>query len=111
MKAENMRITIDGVEVTLSEDSPADFKSLMEHLEGRHIPPGRFVTVLPVDLPREANRLWSSAHLETGISPVVVKLTQDRHYWGFRLDVVDWHWQGRRGDVITGAEAAEWPAP
>ena len=44
-------------------------------------------------------------------NPVVVKLTQNAGYWGFRFDVVDWHWQGRRGDVITGAEAATWPKP
>jgi len=72
---------------------------------------GRFLAVLPVSVPKEANRLWSSALLEKGRNPVVVKLTQDRGYWGFRFDVIDWHWQGRRGDVITGLEVADWPGP
>ena len=70
---------------------------------------GRFVAVLPVNLPREANRLWTSARLDAGLNPVVVKATQTDHYWGFRFDVIDWHWQGRRGDVITGTEADRWP--
>jgi len=70
---------------------------------------GDFIAALPVDLPREANRLWSSGSLRPGPNPVVVKLTQNRRYWGFRLEVVDWHWQGRRGDVITGVEAGRWP--
>ncbi len=72
---------------------------------------GRFLAVLPVNVPREANRLWSSASLHPGSNPVVVKLTQNAGHWGFRFDVVDWHWQGRRGDVITGAEPATWPKP
>ncbi len=70
---------------------------------------GDFVVALPVDLPREANRLWTSCRLNRGPNPVVVKLTQNQRYWGFRLDVVDWHWQGRRGDVITATEPAKWP--
>jgi hypothetical protein len=44
-KAENMKITIDGEEVVLGSE-PGDFKSLMEHLESEHVPPGRVVTVL-----------------------------------------------------------------
>jgi len=71
---------------------------------------GRQIANLPVDLPREANRLWTSAALNLGPNPVVVKLTQNQRYWGFRLDVVDWHWQGRRGDVVRGMEPAAWPA-
>ena len=70
---------------------------------------GHMLVILPFDLPREANRLWVSAGLKRGPNPVVVKLTQNQRYWGFRFDVVDWHWQGRRGDVITGAEADQWP--
>jgi hypothetical protein len=69
----------------------------------------RLVTLLPVRLPKEANRLWSSASLQTGLNPVVIKIAQGTHYWGFRLDVVDWHWQGRRGDVIRWPPAAKWP--
>lgn len=72
---------------------------------------GRFTAVLPVGLPREANRLWSSARLSFGLNPVVVKLTQTQHYWGFRFDVIDWHWQGRRGDIITGVTPDKWPKP
>ena len=68
-----------------------------------------FIAVLPVDLPREANRLWSSARLAPGANPVAVKLYQQGRYWGFRFDVVDWHWQGRRGDLITALEPAAWP--
>ncbi len=48
-KAEKMKITIDDVEVTLADAVPADFKSLMEHLENNHVPPGRFVTVLKLN--------------------------------------------------------------
>jgi len=70
---------------------------------------GRPVAVVPAPLPREANRLWSSARLEPDANPVVVKIAQGGRYWGFRLDVVDWHWQGRRGDVIYGVPAGEWP--
>ena len=70
---------------------------------------GHRLVHLPVDLPREANRLWTSASLRRGPNPVVVKLTQNQRYWGFRFDVVDWHWQGRRGDVITGVEPEAWP--
>ena len=44
-----MRITIDGMEVILPGAAPVDFKSLMEHLEGQHIPPGRYVTVLKLN--------------------------------------------------------------
>lgn len=44
-----MKITIDVVEVILSGAAPVDFKSLLEHLEGRHIPPGRYVTVLKLN--------------------------------------------------------------
>jgi len=72
---------------------------------------GRTIATLPVDLPREANRLWSSGTLGWGPNPVVVKVAQITAYWGFRFDVVDWHWQGRRGDVITGIEQAQWPKP
>jgi hypothetical protein len=39
----------------------------------------------------------------------VVKLTQNRMHWGFRFDVIDWHWQGRRGDVVTGVGPEAWP--
>jgi hypothetical protein len=70
---------------------------------------GTTIAVLPVDLPKEANRLWSSAALHPGANAVVVKLTQNVHYWGFRFDVIDWHWQGRRGDVITGLDPEKWP--
>lgn len=70
---------------------------------------GHAAVELPIDLPREANRLWTSVPLKKGANPVVIKLTQNRFYWGFRFDVVDWHWQGRRGDVITGVEPAAWP--
>lgn len=70
---------------------------------------GHRLVHLPVDLPREANRLWTSASLRRGPNPVVVKLAQNQRYWGFRFDVVDWHWQGRRGDVITGLEPEAWP--
>jgi hypothetical protein len=66
---------------------------------------------LPMDLPREANRLWTSGPLRRGPNPVVVKLTQDRFYWGFRFDVVDWHWHGRRRYVIAGMEPDAWPHP
>ena len=69
----------------------------------------RLLVAMPSDLPREAQRLWVSAQLAKGANPVVVKLTQNARYWGFRLDVVDWHWQGRRGDVITGMAADGWP--
>ena len=69
----------------------------------------RLLVAMPSDLPREAQRLWVSAQLAEGPNPVVVKLTQNTRYWGFRLDVVDWHWQGRRGDVITGTAGDEWP--
>ena len=37
----------------------------------------RFLAILPVDLPREANRLWTSAALKRGPNPVVVKLMQE----------------------------------
>jgi hypothetical protein len=70
---------------------------------------GHVAVELPVDLPREANRLWTSVPLQMGPNPVVVKLTQNQMYWGFRFDVIDWHWQGRRGDVVTGLEPAAWP--
>ncbi len=70
---------------------------------------GHTAVQLPIDLPREANRLWTSVPLKKGINPAVIKLTQNKAYWGFRFDVVDWHWQGRRGDVITGAEPSVWP--
>ena len=70
---------------------------------------GDVLVSLPMDLPKEANRLWSSARLNPGPNPVVVKLTQNQRYWGFRFDVIDWHWQGRRGDVITGLEPDRWP--
>lgn len=63
---------------------------------------------LTMDLPREAHRLWTSAPLNPGRNPVVIKLTQNQRYWGFRFDVVDWHWQGRRGDVIRGLEVEKW---
>lgn len=48
-KAEKMKITIDDVEVTLVSTTPADFKSLMMHLEKDHVPPGRYVTVLKLN--------------------------------------------------------------
>ena len=67
------------------------------------------VAAVPVRLPKEANRLWTSAPLRRGLNPVVVKIAQGSGYWGFRLSVVDWHWQGRRGDVIYGAEPRAWP--
>jgi hypothetical protein len=70
---------------------------------------GHVAVELPVDLPREANRLWTSVPLQKGLNPVVVKLTQNQMYWGFRFDVVDWHWQGRRGDTVTGAAPEAWP--
>jgi len=70
---------------------------------------GHTVAQLPLDLPREAHRIWTSAPLRKGPNPVVIKLTQNQRFWGFRFDVVDWHWQGRRGDVITGLDIAEWP--
>jgi len=70
---------------------------------------GHLAVELPVDLPREANRLWTSVPLHPGVNPVVVKLTQNQMYWGFRFDEVDWHWQGRRGDTLTGAEPEAWP--
>lgn len=70
---------------------------------------GETVAVAPVNLPKEANRLWSSALLSPGANPVVVKTLQTGAYWGFRVDVIDWHWQGRRGDVIRGLEPADWP--
>lgn len=68
---------------------------------------GHFLAEMPADLPREANRLWTSAKLEPGPNPVVIKLAQNRRYWGFRFDVIDWHWQGRRGDVIRGVDNVE----
>ncbi|MBT4816326.1 MAG: hypothetical protein HON70_11535 [Lentisphaerae bacterium] len=71
---------------------------------------GHTVAHLSMDLPREAHRLWTSGPLDKGPNPVVVKLTQNQRYWGFRLDVVDWHWQGRRGDVVTGIAPASWPS-
>ena len=37
---------------------------------------GQFIAKLPVNVPREANRLWSSARLSPGLNPVVIKLTQ-----------------------------------
>jgi len=49
VKAEKMKITIDDVEVTLAGAVPADFKSLVKHLEKNHVPPGRFVTVLKLN--------------------------------------------------------------
>lgn len=70
---------------------------------------GHRVITLPVDLPREAQRLWTSAPLKKGANAVVVKITQNQRYWGFRFDVVDWHWQGRRGDVVTGLGTDAWP--
>jgi len=70
---------------------------------------GHTLVTLPVDLPREAQRLWTSAPLKKGANPVVVKITQNQRYWGFRFDVVDWHWQGRRGDAVTGLEREAWP--
>ena len=70
---------------------------------------GHFLVELPIDLPREANRLWTSAKLKLGPNPVVVKITQNQRFWGFRFDVIDWHWQGRRGDVVTGLEPKNWP--
>lgn len=70
---------------------------------------GHILAELPIDLPREANRLWTSAKLDRGQNPVVVKLAQNQRYWGFRFDVIDWHWQGRRGDVIRGIPASDWP--
>jgi len=70
---------------------------------------GHTVASMPIDLPREAQRLWTSARLRKGPNPVVIKLTQNERYWGFRFDVVDWHYQGRRGDVITGLEPTRWP--
>jgi hypothetical protein len=70
---------------------------------------GHILAELPIDLPREANRLWTSAKLKRGQNPVVVKLAQNQRYWGFRFDVIDWHWQGRRGDVIRGIPVADWP--
>ena len=70
---------------------------------------GRLVASMPLTLPRECNRLWTSTPLHRGPNPVVVKIAQGQRYWGFRFDVVDWHWQGRRGDVIRGADPADWP--
>ncbi|MHC4248716.1 MAG: hypothetical protein ACYS9X_06260 [Planctomycetota bacterium] len=70
---------------------------------------GRLVASMPLTLPKECNRLWTSTPLRRGPNPVVVKIAQGARYWGFRFDVVDWHWQGRRGDVIRGADPADWP--
>jgi len=70
---------------------------------------GALTAVQPVDLPREAHRLWGAARLRPGANPVVVRVEQTSRYWGFRFDVVDWHWQGRRGDVISGLEPEAWP--
>lgn len=70
---------------------------------------GATVAIQPLNLPREAQRLWCSAQLEPGANPVVVKVRQTDRYWGFRFDVVDWHWQGRRGDGIAGLEPEAWP--
>jgi hypothetical protein len=70
---------------------------------------GQFLVHLPVDLPREANRLWTSGALRRGPNPVVIKIHQARYYWGYRLDVLHWHWHGRRGDVITGLDPERWP--
>ncbi|MHC5053951.1 MAG: hypothetical protein ACYTKD_04460 [Planctomycetota bacterium] len=69
---------------------------------------GRLVASMPLSLPKECNRLWTSTPLRRGPNPVVVKIAQGPRYWGFRFDVVDWHWQGRRGDVIRGADPADW---
>lgn len=63
---------------------------------------GKKIVELPVSLPKEANRLWTSAKLNRGENPIVIKLVQYARYWGFSLSVVNWHWQGRRGDTITG---------
>ena len=71
---------------------------------------GRPVASMPATLPKEANRLWSSAALRPGLNPVVIRIAQGSRYWGFRFAVVDWHWQGRRGDVIRGADPSEWPS-
>lgn len=72
---------------------------------------GSFLVQLPTELPREANRLWTSGPLRRGANPVVIKLTQSKGYWGFQFEIVNWHWQGRKGrhDVITGLEPNQWP--
>jgi len=72
---------------------------------------GFFLVQMPMELPKEANRLWTSAVLRRGPNPVVLKLTQAKRYWGFHFDVVRWHWQGRKGsyDVLTGLEPGQWP--
>jgi len=71
---------------------------------------GCFLVQLPVDLPREANRLWTSGPLRHGPNPVVVKLTQASYYWGFGLGVVHWQWHARRRwGAITGIEPDQWP--
>ena len=72
---------------------------------------GSFLVQMPMELPREANRLWTSGALRRGPNPVVIKLTQARAYWAFHFEIVDWHWQGRKGphDRITGLDPAQWP--
>jgi hypothetical protein len=71
---------------------------------------GRFLVQHPMSFPREANRFWPSGPLRRGPNPVVVKLTQSRAYWAFRLGVVHWHWHGRRRwGAITGIEPKAWP--
>ena len=48
-KAEIMKITVDGVELVLAGDEPENFKSLINHVEKEHIPPGRVITTLKLN--------------------------------------------------------------
>ncbi len=68
-----------------------------------------FLVHMPVDLPREANRLWVAGALRRGANPVAIRIQQDTYYWGYRLDVLHWQWHDRRGDRITGLDTAQWP--
>ncbi len=72
---------------------------------------GCLLVQMPMELPKEANRLWVSSPLRRGPNPVAIKLTQAKRYWGFHFGVVRWHWQGRKGshDVLTGLEPDQWP--
>jgi hypothetical protein len=46
LKAENMKIMIDGEPVALAPGDHADFKSLLEHLAKEHVPSGRVITAM-----------------------------------------------------------------
>ncbi|MFW6162654.1 MAG: hypothetical protein ACODAJ_07770, partial [Planctomycetota bacterium] len=41
---------------------------------------GAFLVQMPMELPKEGNRLWTSARLRRGPNPVVLKLTQAKAY-------------------------------